>query len=42
MYGFSGFATNTYGSERNAFKPPVISLPMTILMLAFRNTTLEL
>jgi hypothetical protein len=52
MYGFSAFGTNTYGSERSAFKAPVITLAMTFLkhtygivvslMLKFQSTTVEL
>jgi hypothetical protein len=42
MYGFSGYATNTYASRRNAFRPPVISLPMVILQLKFKGITVEL
>ena len=31
MYGFSGYATNPYGSERNTFKPPIVTLAMIYL-----------
>jgi hypothetical protein len=33
MYGFAGYATNPYASERRALIPPIISLPMTVLRL---------
>lgn len=52
MYGFSGYAANAYGSERQFTIPPVIKLPMMIvkngynvaitLMLKFRNLKLGL
>lgn len=52
MYGFSGYGTNSYGSERQNRIPPVIKLAMTIiqngynvgmtLMLRFANVTLGL
>jgi len=50
MYGFGGYGTNAYGSERQNTTGPIIKLPMLIakngynlairLMLKFRNLTL--
>jgi hypothetical protein len=43
MYGFSGYATNTYGSRRfTGNTGPIVKIAMTVLRLLFRNTTLEL
>jgi hypothetical protein len=52
MYGFSGYGTNAYGSERTSFKPPIVTMAMIFLkhtygivvslMLKFKSTTVEL
>lgn len=42
MYGFTGYATNKYGTDHNRFEPPVVSFPMTILMLNFKGITIQL
>jgi hypothetical protein len=43
MYGFSGYATNEYGSRRfTGSVGPVIKIAMTVLRLLFKNTTLQL
>jgi hypothetical protein len=51
MYGFSGYGTNAYGSERQTLLAPVVRLAMRTaanaynvvltLMLRFRNLTLS-
>jgi hypothetical protein len=51
MYGFSGYGTNAYGSERQSLLGPIVRLGMRIvqngynavltLMLRFRNLTLS-
>lgn len=51
MYGFSGYGTNPYGSERQNIIGPIVKLAMRIvqnsynvvnaLMLRFRNLTLS-
>jgi hypothetical protein len=33
MYGFSGYATNSYAAERRALIPPIVSMPMTVIRL---------
>jgi hypothetical protein len=52
MYGFSGYGTNAYASERQAIRAPIVKLAMRIVqngynvanavMLRFRNLTLKL
>jgi hypothetical protein len=52
MYGFSGYATNSYGSFRQNRIAPVVKLAMTVLrngynigltlMLKFKNLTVQL
>lgn len=51
MYGFSGYGTNAYGSERQSKLAPVVKLAMRIvtngynaalaLVLRFRNLTIS-
>jgi len=52
MYGFSGYGTNAYGSERRSFSAPFVKMAMVVirntygmgvaLMLKFKALTLEL
>jgi hypothetical protein len=51
MYGFNGYGTNTYGSERQSLLAPVVKFAMRVvqngynaalgLMLRFRGLTLS-
>lgn len=42
MYGFSGYGTNSYGSERQSSLAPIVKLAMRVLQLGFSQLALLL